>query len=74
MSATLADGDVWEADIVQYMQKALTSYPEAILLNLGANLGVYTLQAGVMGKKVIAGKLLICTAFFINRAYRDHYL
>ena len=54
VSGTLIKGDVWEAHIVKKFQKALKLHPDICVLDIGANIGLYSLIAASMGHLVLA--------------------
>ena len=54
VSGTLIKGDVWEAHIVKKFQKALKLHPDICVLDIGANIGLYSLIAASMGHMVLA--------------------
>ena len=54
MSGTLTKGNVWEHHIVKRFQKVLQLHPDICVLDIGANIGQYSLIAANMGHKVVA--------------------
>ena len=52
-SALQTDG-IWEPYITPILQMALNKYPESILIDVGANIGYYSLMAAKMGHTSIA--------------------
>ena len=56
VSATLESAGHWELRLTHILQYTLRSLPNAGFINLGANIGYYTLLAASMGHQVIAGK------------------
>jgi len=44
----------YEEDLVNIWLSLINNYPEAIVLDFGSNIGVYTLASRIMGNKVIA--------------------
>ncbi len=56
VSGALAAGGVWEPHLLALIQKALKNYPEALFINLGANIGIWSLFAAALDHNVIAGK------------------
>ncbi|XP_005093824.1 uncharacterized protein LOC101853448 isoform X2 [Aplysia californica] len=54
ISASLLSSGVWEPYITKALQKALDRRPEATLIDVGANVGYYSLLAASMGHRVIA--------------------
>ena len=54
ISGGLWASGVWEPIQTEVIQTALRTYPEAVLLDIGANIGYYTLLAATMGHRVVA--------------------
>ena len=54
MSAKLAMGRGWEPDLVTMVMEAMTLHPEAVFLDLGSNIGAYTLPVASMRRRVVA--------------------
>ena len=54
MSAKLAMGKGWEPDLVTMVMEAMALHPEAVFLDLGSNLGAYTLPVASMRRRVVA--------------------
>ena len=54
VSTELAMGQGWEPDLVSKVMEAMTLHPEAVLLDLGSNIGAYTLPVASMGRRVVA--------------------
>ena len=54
MSAKLAMGKGWEPDLVTMVMEAMALHPEAVFLDLGSNIGAYTLPVASMRRRVVA--------------------
>ena len=54
ISGTITRGDVWEQHIVRKFQNVLQLHPDTCVIDLGANIGQYSLIAANMGHKVLA--------------------
>ena len=54
ISAAILSGGIWEPYITPIVQKALNKYPDTVFIDIGANIGYYTLLAAKMGHHVIA--------------------
>ncbi|XP_013408419.1 uncharacterized protein LOC106172318 [Lingula anatina] len=54
ISAALRSGGFWEPHITDVYQRALAAVPDAFVIDIGANIGYYTLLAIKMGHMVIA--------------------
>jgi FkbM family methyltransferase len=49
VSRAIAEQGCWECDLVEYMQNALQSHNEPYFVDVGGNLGMYSLVAASMG-------------------------
>ena len=54
VSTKLAEGKGWEPDLVSKVMEAMTLHPEAVFLDLGSNVGAYTLPVASMRRRVVA--------------------
>jgi len=54
ISKILRQSGTWESHILNNMKKYLDKYPSAGLIDIGANLGVYSLYTAKYGRKVVA--------------------
>ena len=54
ISAALLSDGIWEPYITKIFQKALNKYPDSLVIDVGANIGYYTLLSAKMGHPVIA--------------------
>ncbi|ELU14029.1 hypothetical protein CAPTEDRAFT_197017 [Capitella teleta] len=54
VSGSIRDTGIWEEHIVQKFQQVLTQHPNIEVIDLGANIGMYTLIAAAMGHNVLA--------------------
>ena len=54
ISAEIAATGAWEKDIVNNVIKSMESHPSAMFLDVGANIGMYTVMIAAMKRKVIA--------------------
>lgn len=54
ISAALTSQGVWEPQITKLYQLALKRFPQATVIDVGANIGYYSLLAAAMGHQVIA--------------------
>ena len=54
ISAALLSSGVWEPFVTRVYQHALTLHPDAAVVDVGANIGYYTLLAAAMGHSVVA--------------------
>ena len=54
ISSALQTDGIWEPYITPIMQVALNKYPKGILIDVGANIGYYSLMAAKMGHTTIA--------------------
>ena len=54
MSTRLAMGRGWEPELVSKVMEAMALHPEAVFLDLGSNIGAYTLPVASMRRRVVA--------------------
>lgn len=54
ISKHIKESHVWEPEIVTNLVNILEKYPEYTFIDMGCNLGVYTLSVAKMGRSVIA--------------------
>jgi len=54
VSGSILSQGVWEKNIVNLVLKALEFYPSASFLDVGANIGIYTVLAAAAGRRVVA--------------------
>ncbi|XP_059150995.1 uncharacterized protein LOC131937517 [Physella acuta] len=59
VSGNLKKGKLWEEDLVLELDKALKNDPDLMLVDLGANLGEYTLWAAALGYRVLAVEMVL---------------
>ncbi|XP_059146387.1 uncharacterized protein LOC131933913 [Physella acuta] len=55
----LTKGELWEKDLIHAMTDALKRDPDLMLLDIGANIGEYTLWAAAMGRQVVSVEMLL---------------
>ena len=54
MSTKLATGLGWEPELVSKVMEVMALHPEAVFLDLGSNIGAYTLPVASMRRRVVA--------------------
>ena len=54
VSGEINAGGAWEKDIVNNVIRGMEAYPSAVFLDLGSNIGMYTVVIAAMMRKVIA--------------------
>ena len=54
VSTELASGRGWETNLVSKVMEAMRLHPEAVFLDLGSNIGAYTLPVASMRRRVVA--------------------
>ena len=54
VSTRLAMGRGWEPELVSKVMEAMALHPEAVFLDLGSNIGAYTLPVASMRRRVVA--------------------
>ncbi|KAK2162500.1 hypothetical protein LSH36_97g02027 [Paralvinella palmiformis] len=67
--ALLSDG-VWEPYITPLFVKALRNYPDATVIDIGANIGYYSLLSAAIGRRVVAVEPSIINVGHILKAIR----
>ena len=58
VSTRLAKGHGWEPDLASKVMEAMTLHPEAVFLDLGSNIGAFTLPVASMRRRVVAVDLM----------------
>eukprot|EP00292_Cryptomonas_paramecium_P016007 CAMPEP_0113699910 /NCGR_PEP_ID=MMETSP0038_2-20120614/23624_1 /TAXON_ID=2898 /ORGANISM="Cryptomonas paramecium" /LENGTH=205 /DNA_ID=CAMNT_0000623429 /DNA_START=166 /DNA_END=780 /DNA_ORIENTATION=- /assembly_acc=CAM_ASM_000170 len=53
VSGSLLKHHIWEPHIVRRFLRVLKRFPRAVVIDIGAQLGMYGLQAAAMGRKVV---------------------
>ena len=72
VSGSIARRGAWEGGLINTLMLFLEQNKEAILLDVGANIGVYSLSAAKLGRKVVAVDPLpknvkrLCTSFAVG--------
>ena len=78
VSTELARGQGWEPDLVSKVMEAMTLHPEAVFLDLGSNIGAYTLPVASMRRRVVAVDMMRDNLAYIktslNKAGLDNYV
>jgi len=54
ISGSISDGVPWEAEVVDAFQRVLEDQKEMGVIDIGANIGQYTLLSAMMGRSVVA--------------------
>lgn len=54
VSGSIKNSGAWEQATVNNVIKAMESYPSAVFLDVGANIGMYAVVIAAMRRKVIA--------------------
>jgi len=68
VSAAIWQGKLFEQDHVMHMAHALKEDPSLQLVDIGANIGIYTLLAAAMRRKVLAVEMLPQNAVMIQNS------
>ncbi|KAK0044027.1 hypothetical protein Bpfe_026541 [Biomphalaria pfeifferi] len=68
VSGHLAEGKLWESNLLDEMGKVLNKDPEMVLVDIGANIGVYTMWAAAMGHRVVSVEMLPNNAHLLQRS------
>ena len=66
VSTELARGQGWEPDLVSKVMEAMTLHPEAVFLDLGSNIGAYTLPVASMRRRVVAVDMMMDNLAYIK--------
>ncbi len=66
ISGSIVRHGTWEANLFTTIQRAFNFYPKSLLLNLGANIGYYSLLIAKLGHQVIAGEYYIVTKILMQ--------
>lgn len=70
ISAALRSDGVWEPYITPLFKKALSNFPNAMVIDIGANIGYYTLLAAAAGRDVVAVEPVIRNTHHIHKAVK----
>ena len=54
VSGQIESTGAWEPEIVNNVIRGMEAYPSAVFLDVGANIGMYTVMIAAMKRKVIA--------------------
>ncbi|KAH9491626.1 hypothetical protein Btru_031082, partial [Bulinus truncatus] len=68
VSGTLKRGQLWEENILMKMQTILQADPSMILVDIGSNIGLYTLYAAAIGRRAVAVEMLPTNVQHIQKA------
>ena len=78
MSTQLAMGRGWEPDLASKVMEAMALHPEAVFLDLGSNIGAFTLPVASMRRRVVAVDMMRDNLAYIktslNKAGLDNYV
>jgi FkbM family methyltransferase len=74
VSASLANYGTWEAGMVQQYQRWLEEHPGSGVIDVGANLGVYSLVAAAMGRHIVSVEPNIENVHRYHKAIRQGQL
>eukprot|EP00092_Neocalanus_flemingeri_P004053 GFUD01004363.1.p1 GENE.GFUD01004363.1~~GFUD01004363.1.p1 ORF type:complete len:319 (+),score=48.72 GFUD01004363.1:60-1016(+) len=69
ISRKIDDWGSWEGSKVSVVLKAMSVYPTAVFLDIGCNIGMYTVMVAAAGRRVVA-----VDAMLVNLAYVHHSL
>lgn len=54
ISEMIINSGSWEAPLIEKVVKAMEEYPDAVFIDIGANLGVYSITMAAKGRRVIS--------------------
>ncbi|XP_067679035.1 uncharacterized protein [Haliotis asinina] len=66
ISSHIRDTGSWEPDLLAAMATALTSVPNMHVVDIGCNVGMYTVYAALMGRKVVAVDPISSNLFLLH--------
>mmetsp|Transcript_5906 Transcript_5906/g.13517 ORF Transcript_5906/g.13517 Transcript_5906/m.13517 type:complete len:875 (-) Transcript_5906:221-2845(-) len=78
VSASIIDRGCFECELVKLVQTTLLSHPEAFLLDIGSNIGMYSLMSASIGRHVIAfepaevNRRRICQSVRRNKGFDEY--
>jgi len=70
VSGSIIRTGVWEEHIINLVVTAIHKYREAVLLDIGANLGIYSLAVAAMGRKAVAVDAVAENLSYIRHSLR----
>ena len=74
VSGAIAKGEFWEPENVKFFQKLLQADPDLHVIDIGANIGEYTLVAAHAGRKVLAVEARLLHVHMLQQSLRlNHY-
>lgn len=68
VSKKILEDGAWEEDIVALVMKAMRFYEEAVFIDAGSNIGMYTLMVAAMGREVLAVDMMSDNLAYIRRS------
>jgi len=68
ISGSLLTSGTWEKDIMKRIRHALDEHPRTVFLDLGCNIGVFTLMAAKLGHRVVSVDPLRKNLFLLSRS------
>ena len=78
VSGSILSHGVWEKNIVNLVLRALELYPAATFIDIGANIGIYTVLAAAAGRRVLAVDAVMENLAYIstslNHSNTGHYV
>ena len=78
VSTKLATGQGWEPKLVSKVMEVMALHPGAVFLDLGSNIGAYTLPVASMRRRVVAVDMMRDNLAYIktslNQAGLDSYV
>ncbi|XP_071118086.1 uncharacterized protein [Haliotis cracherodii] len=66
ISSHIRDTGSWEPDLLAAMAMALSSVPRMHVVDIGCNVGMYTMYAALMGRKVVAVDPISSNLFLLH--------
>ena len=74
VSETIMDKGAWEEEIVHNLMKAVSQYEDAVFVDAGCNLGMYTVMVAAMGREVVAVDAMADNLAYLSKSLKlgDH--
>ena len=70
ISGYIIDEGAWDAEAVTSVMKMVDTYPDAVFLDIGSNIGMYTVMIAAMDRKVFAVDPMIFNLQLIHESLK----
>jgi len=61
----------WEEDNVELVMRAMSLYEDAVFLDAGSNIGMYTVMVAAMGREVVAVDAMMDNLAFVSKSLEE---